>query len=75
MKENANDNGKCRLFSKQYLECRMDKGLMARDDMANLGLGDVVDPSVPPPASMQTTSVSPSNPPHVPQPPPSEHRI
>lgn len=51
------------------------RGLMARDDMANLGLGDVVDPSVPPPASMQTTSVSPSNPPHVPQPPPSEHRI
>lgn len=53
----------------------MFRGLMARDDMANLGLGDVVDPSVPPPASMQTTTVSPSNPPHVPQPPPSEHRI
>ncbi|TYJ56021.1 cytochrome c oxidase assembly protein COX19 [Cryptococcus floricola] len=25
MKENANDNGKCRLQSKKYLECRMDK--------------------------------------------------
>ncbi|WVO23893.1 cytochrome c oxidase assembly protein COX19 [Cryptococcus decagattii] len=75
MKENANDNGKCRLFSKQYLECRMDKGLMDRDDMANLGLGDVVDPSSPPPASTQTTTTLPSNPPRVPQPPPSEHRV
>ncbi|WVN89341.1 cytochrome c oxidase assembly protein COX19 [Cryptococcus depauperatus CBS 7841] len=47
MKENANDNGKCRLQSKNYLECRMDKGLMQRDDMINLGLGDVVEPSAP----------------------------
>lgn len=51
------------------------RGLMDRDDMANLGLGDVVDPSSPPPASTQTTTALPSNPPHVPQPPPSEHRI
>jgi hypothetical protein len=25
LKMNANDNGKCRLLSKRYLECRMDK--------------------------------------------------
>lgn len=50
------------------------RGLMDRDDMANLGLGDVVDPSSPP-ASTQPITAFPSNPPHVPQPPPSEHRI
>ncbi|ODN79553.1 cytochrome c oxidase assembly protein COX19 [Cryptococcus amylolentus CBS 6039] len=58
MKENANDNGKCRLQSKKYLECRMDNGLMQRDSMENLGLGDVRDPESPPP-----------NPTHVPQSP------
>jgi cytochrome c oxidase assembly protein subunit 19 len=25
LKANGNDNGKCRLLSKRYLECRMDK--------------------------------------------------
>lgn len=25
LKSNGNDNGKCRLLSKRYLECRMDK--------------------------------------------------
>ncbi|PWN46780.1 hypothetical protein IE53DRAFT_350229 [Violaceomyces palustris] len=37
MKENKSDNGKCRHLSKSYLECRMDKGLMERDEMKNLG--------------------------------------
>ena len=41
------DNGKiqagindeeCRLIAKDYLQCRMDKNLMARDEMKNLGL-------------------------------------
>ncbi|KAK1921657.1 cytochrome c oxidase assembly protein COX19 [Papiliotrema laurentii] len=41
LKANYGDAGKCRLESRRYLECRMDKGLMVRDDMANLGLGDV----------------------------------
>ncbi|WWC59606.1 cytochrome c oxidase assembly protein COX19 [Kwoniella dejecticola CBS 10117] len=49
LKSNANDNGKCRLQSKKYLECRMDNGLMTRDDFQNLGLGDVVDPLLPKP--------------------------
>ncbi|WVR04727.1 cytochrome c oxidase assembly protein COX19 [Kwoniella sp. DSM 27419] len=50
LKSNANDNGKCRLESKRYLECRMDNGLMQRDDFGNLGLGDVVDPALAPPS-------------------------
>ena len=29
---------KCRLIAKDYLQCRMDKNLMAKDDMKNLGL-------------------------------------
>jgi hypothetical protein len=35
------DSGKCRSHAKAYLECRMDNGLMQRDDFENLGLGDV----------------------------------
>ncbi|KAB8339329.1 hypothetical protein FH972_022262 [Carpinus fangiana] len=30
----------CRLISKNYLECRMERGLMARDSMANLGYAE-----------------------------------
>ena len=29
--------GSCRELSKSYLECRMERELMAKDDMANLG--------------------------------------
>ncbi|KAK5051424.1 Cytochrome c oxidase assembly protein cox19 [Exophiala bonariae] len=28
----------CRLFAKEYLNCRMEKGLMAKDEWGNLGL-------------------------------------
>jgi len=31
----------CRAFSKAYLNCRMQTGLMAKDDWENLGLHDV----------------------------------
>ncbi|CAO3697710.1 unnamed protein product [Rhizopus microsporus] len=41
LKRNANDNGLCRQFSKAYLQCRMDKGLMDKDDMNNLGFADL----------------------------------
>ena len=29
----------CRMMSKAYLQCRMDKNLMAHDEMKNLGYG------------------------------------
>lgn len=32
----VNDNA-CRELAKQYLSCRMDRNLMARDDFKNLG--------------------------------------
>ncbi|KAK9240607.1 hypothetical protein V1525DRAFT_369665 [Lipomyces kononenkoae] len=30
----------CRLLAKQYLNCRMERGLMLKDDWINLGLPD-----------------------------------
>ena len=33
------DNGKCRLASKEYLECRMTHNLMKREDWSKLGYG------------------------------------
>eukprot|EP00427_Karlodinium_veneficum_P032590 CAMPEP_0169194718 /NCGR_PEP_ID=MMETSP1016-20121227/6840_1 /TAXON_ID=342587 /ORGANISM="Karlodinium micrum, Strain CCMP2283" /LENGTH=120 /DNA_ID=CAMNT_0009271229 /DNA_START=68 /DNA_END=427 /DNA_ORIENTATION=+ len=41
LKENQFDNMSCRYLSKQYLECRMDKDLMSKEPMHNLGfIGD-----------------------------------
>lgn len=37
LRENKFDNEKCRPVSKDYLECRMQHGLMARDEWKNLG--------------------------------------
>ncbi|CAI0474697.1 unnamed protein product [Linum tenue] len=31
---------KCRQFSKKYLECRMEKNLMAKQDMSELGFAE-----------------------------------
>ncbi|KAI9572755.1 hypothetical protein HD554DRAFT_1989183, partial [Boletus coccyginus] len=41
LKKNSSTSTPCRSSSKQYLECRMSKGLMERDDFKNLGLGNV----------------------------------
>ncbi|KAJ9606599.1 Cytochrome c oxidase assembly protein cox19 [Cladophialophora chaetospira] len=32
------NNEECRLIAKEYLGCRMEKGLMAKDEWSNLGL-------------------------------------
>lgn len=39
--KNEHDNSKCRAESKDYLGCRMDKGLMKREDWKTLGYGDL----------------------------------
>jgi cytochrome c oxidase assembly protein subunit 19 len=31
------NNEECRLLAKEYLGCRMEKGLMAKDEWSNLG--------------------------------------
>ncbi|KAL1407263.1 Cytochrome c oxidase assembly protein cox19 [Vanrija albida] len=41
LKAHGSDGGQCRPEARDYLACRMDKGLMERDSMQNLGLGDV----------------------------------
>lgn len=32
-------NDECKTLSKEYLKCRMDNGLMAKEDWKNLGYG------------------------------------
>ncbi|RVE59199.1 hypothetical protein OJAV_G00186150 [Oryzias javanicus] len=42
--ENSFDNSRCRLQSKQYLECRMDNQLMTKEPLEKLGFKDLMDP-------------------------------
>lgn len=37
LKTTGHQSEKCRMFSKKYLECRMAKNLMAKQDMPELG--------------------------------------
>ena len=39
--ENENTNSKCRMSSKDYLNCRMEKGLMAKETWPRLGYSDL----------------------------------
>ncbi|XP_006454724.1 hypothetical protein AGABI2DRAFT_133403 [Agaricus bisporus var. bisporus H97] len=41
LKENSSTSTPCRALSRSYLDCRMRKGLMERDDWSNLGLDKV----------------------------------
>jgi hypothetical protein len=34
----GNNDSQCRVLAKEYLNCRMEKGLMAKDEWKNLGL-------------------------------------
>mmetsp|Transcript_29584 Transcript_29584/g.90521 ORF Transcript_29584/g.90521 Transcript_29584/m.90521 type:complete len:123 (-) Transcript_29584:211-579(-) len=40
LKAHGNEHVKCKALSKHYLECRMERGLMKKDDLANVGFGD-----------------------------------
>ncbi|XP_029977504.1 cytochrome c oxidase assembly protein COX19 [Sphaeramia orbicularis] len=55
LSENSFDNSKCRLQSKDYLECRMDNQLMAKEPLEKLGFKDLVDP--PPSQTDQNTKL------------------
>ncbi|KAK9470455.1 uncharacterized protein V1510DRAFT_404997 [Dipodascopsis tothii] len=46
----------CRLMARDYLNCRMDRGLMLRDDWKNLGLPD----EAPAPPAGPSATESPS---------------
>uniref|UniRef100_A0A3P8XME6 Cytochrome c oxidase assembly protein COX19 n=1 Tax=Esox lucius TaxID=8010 RepID=A0A3P8XME6_ESOLU len=43
LKDNSYDNSLCRLQSKEYLECRMDNQLMAKEPLEKLGFKDLLD--------------------------------
>ncbi|KAF9023431.1 hypothetical protein BDZ89DRAFT_1069912 [Hymenopellis radicata] len=60
LKANSSNSTPCREVSKEYLNCRMDKGLMERDDWKNLGLS----------ASKTASPVDPSSSPAQPPVPP-----
>lgn len=40
VKRSRGSNDQCRHLARQFLECRMEHGLMARDEFANLGFVD-----------------------------------
>ncbi|CAH1258465.1 COX19 [Branchiostoma lanceolatum] len=40
LRDTLGENTKCRVESKDYLECRMKNNLMAKEDIKNLGYGD-----------------------------------
>ncbi|KAK1266362.1 hypothetical protein QJS04_geneDACA002696 [Acorus gramineus] len=39
LKTSGYHSEQCRIFSKKYLECRMERNLMAKQDMSELGFG------------------------------------
>ncbi|KAF8202931.1 hypothetical protein BJ912DRAFT_842367 [Pholiota molesta] len=41
LKQNGSTSSPCRVLSKDYLDCRMDKGLMEKDEWKNLGLANL----------------------------------
>ncbi|KAF9786009.1 hypothetical protein BJ322DRAFT_1004418 [Thelephora terrestris] len=41
LKTNGSTSTPCRVLSKDYLDCRMNRGLMERDDWKNLGMGNL----------------------------------
>ncbi|KAM6897580.1 cytochrome c oxidase assembly protein COX19 [Xenentodon cancila] len=43
LRENSFDNSMCRLQSKDYLECRMDRQLMTKEPLEKLGFKDLMD--------------------------------
>lgn len=42
LRENSNQNSECRQLSKEYLECRMQNQLMAKEEWSKLGFADLV---------------------------------
>ncbi|CAH9080799.1 unnamed protein product [Cuscuta europaea] len=43
LKTSGHQSEKCRQFSKKYLKCRMEKNLMAKQDLSELGFGKQYD--------------------------------
>ncbi|KAG6910556.1 hypothetical protein DXG01_009506 [Tephrocybe rancida] len=56
MRENESTSTLCREMSRNYLECRMTKGLMERDEWGNLGMANLVKTGEKNPTSEKATS-------------------
>ncbi|KAI0768632.1 hypothetical protein BD413DRAFT_479070 [Trametes elegans] len=56
LRTNGSNSTPCRHLNRDYLECRMARGLMERDDWRNLGLNNVGE------ASGSSSSVTKDNP-------------
>ncbi|KAF7978909.1 hypothetical protein HWV62_44431 [Athelia sp. TMB] len=41
LRQNGSTSTPCRILSKDYLDCRMNNGLMERDEWKNLGLSNL----------------------------------
>ncbi|KAI0639035.1 hypothetical protein C8Q77DRAFT_1045001 [Trametes polyzona] len=63
LRKNTNNSTPCRHLNKEYLECRMSRGLMERDDWRNLGLNGVGEA----PSAPSESSVAKDNPKDRPQ--------
>uniref|UniRef100_A0ACD5T7H5 Uncharacterized protein n=1 Tax=Avena sativa TaxID=4498 RepID=A0ACD5T7H5_AVESA len=48
LKSTGAQSEKCRMFSKKYLECRMERNLMAKQDMSELGFSNADVVATPP---------------------------
>ncbi|KAK3134864.1 hypothetical protein QOZ80_5BG0411750 [Eleusine coracana subsp. coracana] len=59
LKSTGFQSEKCRLFSKKYLECRMERNLMAKQDMSELGFRNVEDVDMPPEKNGKLESAEP----------------
>ncbi|KAJ1067622.1 hypothetical protein K5549_010740 [Capra hircus] len=42
LRDNSFENALCRNESKEYLECRMERQLMAQEPLEKLGFGDLI---------------------------------
>uniref|UniRef100_A0AAY4A2B7 Cytochrome c oxidase assembly protein COX19 n=1 Tax=Denticeps clupeoides TaxID=299321 RepID=A0AAY4A2B7_9TELE len=43
LRESSFDSSRCRLQSKEYLQCRMDRQLMAKEPLEKLGFKDLME--------------------------------
>ncbi|KAH6917437.1 hypothetical protein BKA70DRAFT_1252162 [Coprinopsis sp. MPI-PUGE-AT-0042] len=61
LRENGSTSSPCRSLSRDYLDCRMQRGLMEKDDFKNLGLANL-------PTDAKQPTQNTSDPPNAPPP-------
>ncbi|KAL3877834.1 hypothetical protein ACJMK2_035478 [Sinanodonta woodiana] len=46
LRDNKRETSQCRRESRDYLQCRMDRNLMRKEEMKKLGFGDLVEQEI-----------------------------